>query len=242
MAESLSFEGDLEMQRGPLGRVLFRVCQVFALAGGVLLLALINMSLISIIGRKLFATPIRGDIELMEIGASIAIATFLPLCELRGTHIKVDAFTMKMPDAVVRTLDAFAHLLCLLAALILAWRTRPADARQPGVRRRLHPAVDPHVDSADADRPQSGAAGAGQCLPHLHLSCSGRSRMSGLSLGLIALAITMTLLVLRVHIGITMLIGGAACFLAVNDGDFSRRCCSPSTTSPTRGSPTTTWR
>ena len=45
--------------------------------------------------------------------------------------------------------------------------------------------------------------------------------MSGLSLGLIALAITMTLLVLRVHIGITMLIGGAACFLAVNDGDFS---------------------
>ena len=45
--------------------------------------------------------------------------------------------------------------------------------------------------------------------------------MSGLSLGLIALAITMTLLVLRVHIGITMLIGGAVCFLAVNHGDLS---------------------
>ena len=123
MAESLSFEGGLELQRGPLGRVLFLVCQGFALAGGMVLLALINMSLISIIGRKLFATPIRGDIELMEIGASIAIVTFLPLCELRGTHIKVDAFTMKMPDAVVRSLDIFAHLLCLLAALILAWRT-----------------------------------------------------------------------------------------------------------------------
>ena len=45
--------------------------------------------------------------------------------------------------------------------------------------------------------------------------------MSGLTLGLVALAITMTLLVLRVHIGITMLVGGAACFLAVNAGDFS---------------------
>ena len=45
--------------------------------------------------------------------------------------------------------------------------------------------------------------------------------MSGLSLGLIALAITLTLLALRVHIGITMLIGGAACFWAVNDGDLS---------------------
>ncbi|MFV3091119.1 TRAP transporter large permease [Pseudomonas sp. GW6] len=45
--------------------------------------------------------------------------------------------------------------------------------------------------------------------------------MSGLSLGLIALAITMTLLVLRVHIGITMMVGGVACFWAVNDGDLS---------------------
>ncbi len=66
--------------------------------------------------------------------------------------------------------------------------------------------------------------------------------MSGLSLGLIGLAVTLTLLVLRVHIGITMLIGGAVCFLAVNDGDLSTRCCSPSTTSPIRACPTTTWR
>ncbi|GAB7533371.1 TRAP transporter permease [Pseudomonas sp. 3A(2025)] len=45
--------------------------------------------------------------------------------------------------------------------------------------------------------------------------------MSGLGLGLVALGITMALLLLRVHIGITMLIGGAACFWAVNDGDLS---------------------
>lgn len=45
--------------------------------------------------------------------------------------------------------------------------------------------------------------------------------MSGLALGLIALSITMSLLLLRVHIGLTMLVGGAACFWAVNDGDLS---------------------
>jgi len=123
MAESLSFEGDLELQRGPWGRVLYRVCQFFALAGGAVLLALINMSLISIIGRKLFAQPIRGDIELMEMGAAIAIAAFLPMCELRGMHIKVDTFTMKLPPRVQRVMDALAHGLCMVAALILAWRT-----------------------------------------------------------------------------------------------------------------------
>lgn len=45
--------------------------------------------------------------------------------------------------------------------------------------------------------------------------------MSGLVLGLIALGITTGLLLLRVHIGVTMLIGGAACFWALNDGDLS---------------------
>ncbi|WP_413044076.1 TRAP transporter large permease [Pseudomonas sp. YJ42] len=45
--------------------------------------------------------------------------------------------------------------------------------------------------------------------------------MSGLTLGLIALAVTMFLLVMRIHIGVTMLVGGALCYLAVNDGDFN---------------------
>ena len=123
MNESLSFESGLTAEHGAWRRVLQHVAQGFALGGGVVLLLLINMSLISIIGRKLFSMPIRGDIELMEVGASIAIAAFLPLCELRGTHIKADAFTMKLPAGARRVLDAFAHLLCLLAAVLLAWRT-----------------------------------------------------------------------------------------------------------------------
>lgn len=123
MNESLSFESGLTAEHGVFRRVLHYVAQGFALAGGLVLLLLINMSLISIIGRKLFNTPIRGDIELMEIGASIAIAAFLPLCEVRATHIKVDTFTMKLPAGAQRLLDAVAHLLCMSGALILAWRT-----------------------------------------------------------------------------------------------------------------------
>lgn len=123
MNESLTFESGLTAADGPIRRALYHVTQGFALVGGLVLIALINMSLVSIIGRKLFSTPIRGDIELMEMGAAVAIAAFLPLCELRGTHIKVDAFTMKAPLGLQRGLDGFAHLLCMLAALILAWRT-----------------------------------------------------------------------------------------------------------------------
>lgn len=45
--------------------------------------------------------------------------------------------------------------------------------------------------------------------------------MSGLVLGLIALTVTFVMLVLRVHIGVTMLAGGALCYWAINDGDLS---------------------
>ena len=123
MQESLSFESGLTTEHGVIRRALYLATQGFALAGGLVLLLLIGMSLISIIGRKLFATPIRGENELMEVGASIAIAAFLPLCELRGTHIKVDALTSWLPTRVQGLLDAIAHLLCGAAALLLAWRT-----------------------------------------------------------------------------------------------------------------------
>ncbi|MDE3738006.1 MULTISPECIES: TRAP transporter small permease [Pseudomonas] len=123
MNESLSYDAAPETGRGTAGRLLYRVTQGFALGGGLILLALVAMSLLSVIGRKLFATPVHGDIELMEIGAAVAIAAFLPLCELRGQHIKVDAFTLKLPARAQAWLDAFAHTLCVIAALVLAWRT-----------------------------------------------------------------------------------------------------------------------
>jgi len=45
--------------------------------------------------------------------------------------------------------------------------------------------------------------------------------LGGMSLGLIALTLTLTLLVLRVHIGVTMLAGGMLCYWAVNRGDWA---------------------
>ncbi|BCG24699.1 hypothetical protein TUM18999_28900 [Pseudomonas tohonis] len=123
MKESLHFDLDARDQEGLVRRVLLRVTHGFALAGGGIILALVGMSVVSIVGRKLFSTPIRGDMELVEVGAAVAIAAFLPLCELRGTHIRVDALTNWLPAVVRRVLDAFAHLLCCAVAWLLAWRT-----------------------------------------------------------------------------------------------------------------------
>jgi len=123
MSETAPFTAQASIPPNRLQRWLEPVCCGFALTGGGILLLLIAMSLISIIGRKLLAAPIRGDMELVEMGAAIAIATFLPLCELRGLHLKADAFTLWASARLKRGLDLFAHIGLFMVAIILTWRT-----------------------------------------------------------------------------------------------------------------------
>jgi TRAP-type mannitol/chloroaromatic compound transport system permease small subunit len=113
-------------QRGPWGERLFQVSKAFALAGGMLFIALIVMSLVSIIGRKLFLMPVPGDIELMQMGTAVASAALLGYCEMEGKHLRVDFFTANLGERPKAVLDSIAHLLLGLVAALIAWRTTVA--------------------------------------------------------------------------------------------------------------------
>jgi TRAP-type C4-dicarboxylate transport system permease small subunit len=113
------------LQRVPtdrFGHLLFVVARMFALAGGLLILALVLMSLASIVGRALFSAPVPGDYELIQLGTAVAVASFLPLTQLRGGHVIVDFFTAGSRPAVREWLDAAGALLVGLAGALIAWR------------------------------------------------------------------------------------------------------------------------
>lgn len=97
--------------------------KAMAISGGVLFIALIVMSLVSIVGRKLGFGSVNGDIELMQAGTAVAATAFLPYCTLLGEHIKVDFFTENMRDSLKRTIDGVAELLLGGISVVLAWRT-----------------------------------------------------------------------------------------------------------------------
>lgn len=119
---------------GAMERALLVAAKGFALAGGLIFLALIAMSLVSIIGRKLGNAPVTGDVEMMQVGTAIAASAFLPLCTMLGEHLRVDFFTEAAPAWLRRTLDAVADLLLGALALLLAWRTglQVIDIREAG--------------------------------------------------------------------------------------------------------------
>src|SRR5574343_590023 len=124
MAELVPDDAQIETppQGGLLG-LLNHVVTWWAMAGGAVFCALVAMSIVSIVGRKLFATPIQGDMEILMMGAAIGSAAFLPLCEMHDHHIKVDALTTWMSERGRAWLDVLAHGLLTVASATIAWRT-----------------------------------------------------------------------------------------------------------------------
>jgi TRAP-type C4-dicarboxylate transport system permease small subunit len=108
--------------RSRLGRVLEAGSTALALAGGLVLTALMAMSIASIAGRWLFSRPVPGDFELVEIGTGLAIFLFLPACQLRGANVIVDFFTTGLGPRAQAGLDAAGAFLYTLAAALFAWR------------------------------------------------------------------------------------------------------------------------
>jgi TRAP-type C4-dicarboxylate transport system permease small subunit len=123
MAELLPDDDVVNPERTGLARQLDHVVTWWALSGGFVFVALVVMSIISIVGRKLFSAPIEGDMELMMMGAAVGSAAFLPACEMHDHHIKVDALTTWMSVRARAALDTVAHGLLMLAAIVITWRT-----------------------------------------------------------------------------------------------------------------------
>ncbi|HJV51026.1 MAG TPA: TRAP transporter small permease subunit [Noviherbaspirillum sp.] len=110
-------------EHDPVEHYLIMAGKAMAVSGGVLFVALIAMSLVSIVGRKLGFGSVNGDIELMQAGTAVAATAFLPYCTLLGEHIKVDFFTENMRDSLKIRIDGVAELLIALVAALLTWRT-----------------------------------------------------------------------------------------------------------------------
>ena len=103
-------------------RALAAAASVFALAGGVIVALVAGVTVLSVVGRWLIATPIPGDVELMQLGTASALALFLPYCQLHGRHLIVDIFTVRSGAALHRRLDAVAHLVAAAVLMLLAAR------------------------------------------------------------------------------------------------------------------------
>ena len=110
------------LPEGAVGRFLHQACRVAGYAGGTVLIALVLLTVASIVLREVTGRPIPGDFELVEIGCAIAMFAFLPYCQLVGGNVMVEFVTARAPAKLRGWLDAISNLVYTAIAALLTWR------------------------------------------------------------------------------------------------------------------------
>lgn len=107
------------------GRWLQMVARALAIIGGIALVAVVVMSVASIAGRAAIdwgLAPIEGDYEYVQFGCVIALAAFMPWCQVNRGHVRVDILFVKAPDRVRILTELIGDLALLTLSSIIVWR------------------------------------------------------------------------------------------------------------------------
>ena len=108
---------DVAGLRAPLERM----AAALAILGGTVLMAAMIFTVMAVI-LAAAGRPVLGDTEIVELAAGVAIASFMPWCQLTHGHIVIDVFTNPLPAAARRALDTIAAAITALVVLVLTWR------------------------------------------------------------------------------------------------------------------------
>ena len=108
-----------------LGRSVIALAKAFAICGGLALMAIVGLVVVSVIGRALIFAglrPITGDYELVSIGMGFAVFAFMPWVHLERGHALVSLVTDSFGVRANAWLLVASDLLMLMLAGFLAWR------------------------------------------------------------------------------------------------------------------------
>jgi len=107
---------------GPLGNFLLGLSRLMAMIGGIIFVGLVLMSVVSIVGRKTVGFVVPGDVEVLQMLAACASASFFAYCHMMHGDVKVDFFTHNWAQKKLWVIDAFGSLLVGLFGALIAWR------------------------------------------------------------------------------------------------------------------------
>ena len=109
----------------PLGRSVYGLARLMALLGGIVLIGLVLLVVVSVTGRALLwagLRPVTGDYELVEAGIGFAVFAFLPWAHLERGHAIVSLVTDRFGPRVNAWILVITDTFMLIAAGFIAWR------------------------------------------------------------------------------------------------------------------------
>jgi TRAP-type C4-dicarboxylate transport system permease small subunit len=113
------------MDETPIGRLVFRLATAVAIMGGVALVVVTAVTVVSVVGRALIPfglKPILGDYEFVQVGVLFAIFCSLPLTQYLRGHADVALLTDRFAPRIAALIELIMDVLTLIAFLFVVWR------------------------------------------------------------------------------------------------------------------------
>jgi TRAP-type C4-dicarboxylate transport system permease small subunit len=118
-------KGDQRMDSTLVGRLVFRLATSVAIAGGIALVLVTVITVVSVVGRSLIPIglkPILGDYEIVQLGVLFAIFCSFPLTQYLRGHADVALLTDRFPARAAAAIELIMDILTLLAVGFVVWR------------------------------------------------------------------------------------------------------------------------
>lgn len=111
-------------------RAFERAADLAAVFGGLVLTAMIVVTVLSIVGRALAGLgrhmaifsvfgPVPGDYEILSMAGAVAVAAFMPLCQMRAGHVVVDLLFRAAGPRWHALFGVVANLLFVLVGALI---------------------------------------------------------------------------------------------------------------------------
>ncbi len=98
---------------GKLDTILLNTARAMFAAGGLLLAAMLTLTLTNIVARGLFGYSLRGVVEISGYMCAAAIGLSLPLAQIKGCHIAAGLLEERLPTGWIRIQRTLTALACV---------------------------------------------------------------------------------------------------------------------------------
>jgi len=102
----------------------FRTARLLGLAASVFLVVMMGVTVVDVISRHLFAFPIFGTLDIVELAMVATIFIAIPATFLNDEHIVVDVIDQIVPVRVVLWLKRLSALVTLIVLGFMLWYMR----------------------------------------------------------------------------------------------------------------------
>jgi len=120
-----------------LDQKLFKLETFFALISGLAVLGLVGLAVVSVGGRNLANSPVRGYVDLIEITMPIIAFLGISYTQRPGGHIRMDMIVGRLNGRILWGAELITALVTLLLMLLLVWGTFSHFDRSFGFDRPL---------------------------------------------------------------------------------------------------------